>query len=95
MRPKASELMTIDTRRRAALARLLPLWPHEVADATIEGQQRICRLLAAALRRERQRGVAGHWCYDVSRHAALARAMRPELERRSSDVRYRQQASAH
>jgi hypothetical protein len=63
------------------LARLLPLWPHEIADASLAGQRRICRLLMKALRHERQRGVAGHWTYDVGRHAALVRALRPELAR--------------
>lgn len=67
--------------RIRALGRVLPLWPHEIADPTLAGQERICRMLSSALRRERQRGVAGHWTYDIGRHAALARALRPELRR--------------
>lgn len=70
-----------DCLRARNLVRLLPLWPHEIADRSLSGQERICRLLSSALRRERQRGVAGHWTYDVARHAALARALRPELSR--------------
>jgi hypothetical protein len=70
-----------EAARRLALGRMLPLWPAEIADTSLAGQERICRLLASALRRERQRGVGGHWTYDVARHAALARALRPELRR--------------
>ena len=64
--------------RALALSRIVPLWPHEIADLSISGRHRLCRLLATALRRERQCGVAGHWTYDVSRHAALAAALRTE-----------------
>ena len=64
--------------RTAELSRLVPLWPAELADISIAGRRRICALLGSALRRERQRGIAGHWTYDVSRHAALARLLRSE-----------------
>jgi hypothetical protein len=30
------------------------------------------------LRVERQRGIAGHWTYDLARHARLLRAYRAE-----------------
>lgn len=60
--------------RNRALARVLPLWPHEIADISIEGRRRVVALLSRALRAERQRGRAGHWTYDVARHAALFRA---------------------
>lgn len=73
----------------ADLSGLLPLWPSELADRSLAGQQRICRLLDAALRRERQRGIGGHWAYDVARHAALARARRVEHKRLAA------QASQH
>jgi len=53
------------------LLRLLPLWPHEVADQSPAGRQRILTLLRRALRAERRRGLAGHWTYDLSRHAQL------------------------
>lgn len=55
------------------LARLLPLWPHEVSDRSIEGRCKIIAALDKALRAERRRGNAGHWAYDVARHAALYR----------------------
>jgi hypothetical protein len=69
-----------EAARAQALGRVLPLWPSEIADRSRGGQERICRLLGAALRRERQRGVAGHWALDLGRHAALAAAL--VLERR-------------
>ena len=70
-----------EAERVAGLRRLLPLWPHEIADRSLAGQERICRLLRQALRQQRQRGVAGHWTYDVTRHAALVRTLAPELRR--------------
>ncbi|CAN1725104.1 protein of unknown function [Hyphomicrobium sp. 1Nfss2.1] len=33
-----------------------------------------------ALRLERQRGIAGHWAYDLARHAALLNAYRAETK---------------
>lgn len=67
-----------DTERRTELSRLLPIWPHEREDLSLAGRQFIVRKLERALRVERQRGRAGHWTYDVARHAALARAWRDE-----------------
>ncbi len=70
--------------RRAELQRLLPLWPHELADLSLNGRRRILQFLARALREERRRCTAGHWTYDLARHAALARHMkweRGELEK--------------
>lgn len=60
------------------LLRLLPLWPHEVADQSPAGRQRILTLVRRALRAERQRGLAGHWTYDLSRHAQLLALYRRE-----------------
>lgn len=70
--------------RRAELQRLLPMWPHELADLSLNGRRRILQFLARALREERRRCWAGHWTYDLARHAALARHMkweRGELEK--------------
>ena len=39
--------------RRAALGRLLPLWPHELADESPEGRLRVVARLRKALRAER------------------------------------------
>ncbi len=60
------------------LPRLLPLWPGEIVDRTLAGRQRIIARLRQALRAERQRGVGGHWTYDVARHAQLLAAYRDE-----------------
>jgi hypothetical protein len=60
------------------LARLLPLWPEELADASIAGRSKLVQMLERALRAERQRGVGGHWSYDLSRHAALMWALKAE-----------------
>jgi hypothetical protein len=67
-------------RRREDLSRLLPLWPKEIADVSHAGRLRIVRLLAKALREERCRARAGHWAYDLSRHAQLARLYKAESE---------------
>lgn len=65
--------------RRVELPRALPLWPHEIEDASLDGRQRMVARLARALRAERRRGVAGHWTYDLARHVALLRVYRLEL----------------
>lgn len=43
------------------------------------GRLRLLARLRTALRRERQRGRAGHWCYDLARHAQLLAAYRTEV----------------
>jgi hypothetical protein len=65
--------------RRTELPRILPLWPHELNDATPEGRQRVLAKLRHALRTERRRGIAGHWTYDLARHVELLRVYRLEL----------------
>ena len=65
--------------RRTELARILPLWPHELEDQTLQGRRRVLAKLMSALRAERRRGVAGHWTYDLARHAELLRVYRLEL----------------
>ena len=57
----------------AELARLLPMWPHELTDMSIAGRQKRLALLRRALRAERRRSIGGHWSYDLARHAALLR----------------------
>ena len=58
---------------------LLPLWPPEISDATPAARQRLVQKLRRALREERCRGLAGHWTYNLSRHAALLRAYQHEV----------------
>lgn len=69
---------TVDGGRAAELARLLPLWPREIADTSREGRLRLVAKLHRALKAERRRGLAGHWTYDLARHAALLAAWRRE-----------------
>lgn len=64
----------------ASLARLLPLWPHELADLTAAGREKRLGLLRKALRAERRRGLAGHWTYDLGRHSALLQCYKREAE---------------
>lgn len=59
---------------------LIALWPEEIADMTTDGRTALIRKLRRALREERRRGVGGHWCYDLSRHAALLAAYRAEVK---------------
>jgi len=61
------------------LARLLPLWPVELADNSVAGCEKRVALLRRALRLERQRGLAGNWTYDLSRHAGLLACYRAEV----------------
>src|SRR5690606_24667259 len=64
--------------RKRELPGLLALWPWEIEDTSLEGHQRLVDLLRRALRRERQRGISGHWTYDVARHARLLAAYKCE-----------------
>lgn len=66
--------------RRRDLAPLLALWPWEIKDLDESTQPRIIAMIGNALRIERQRGVTGHWAYDVARHARLVRAYKAECQ---------------
>lgn len=62
--------------RTRDLPALIPVWPSEVietASATIVAR------LRRALVQERQRGLGGHWSYDLARHARLLAAYRMEV----------------
>ncbi len=65
--------------RARDLPRLLPLWPHEMETPCASYHARLLAMMRCALRRERQRGLAGHWTYDLARHAQLLRAYRAEV----------------
>jgi hypothetical protein len=67
--------------RRTELARILPLWPDQLADDSPRGRRLILARLRRALRAERRRGLAGHWTYDLARHVELLRVYRLELAR--------------
>jgi hypothetical protein len=66
--------------RTQDLPRLLPLWPHETIVVSPGDQSSLVARLRRALRAERRRGIAGHWTYNLARHADLLRAYRAELE---------------
>ena len=69
----------LETEHLRRLSRLLPLWPHELADPSLEGRQRRVALLRRALRAERRRGLAGEWTYDLARHVALRACYQAEV----------------
>ncbi len=64
--------------RMTELSRLLPMWPAELSDTTREGRLKIIAKIERAIRAERRRGRAGHWAYDLARHAALFRLLKCE-----------------
>ena len=66
--------------RRRDLPRLLPIWPEDLADLSLAGRAKLVARLANSLRRERQRGLAGDWCYDLSRHRQLVIAHAAERQ---------------
>lgn len=78
-----------------ALAKVLPVWPEELADMSRAGRLALLARLRLALREERQRGRAGHWSYDLARHAALLAAYRAEARRliAAEPVRVRAEAA--
>lgn len=65
--------------RARDLPLLLPIWPADLSDTSRDGRARLIARLRRALRAERVRGLAGHWTYDLSRHAQLRAALDAEL----------------
>lgn len=61
-------------QRAIDLPGLVAMWPHEIEDTTPAGRLRLLGRLRRALRVERQRGLAGHWTYDLARHRQLLAA---------------------
>ncbi len=64
--------------RARDLPKLVPLWPREITTTSLADHARLLAKLRRALRAERQRGLGGHWTYDLARHAQLLRAYRAE-----------------
>jgi hypothetical protein len=64
--------------RARDLPKLVPLWPSEIEALSRAEHARLLAKLRRALRAERQRGLGGHWAYDLARHAQLLRAYRAE-----------------
>ena len=67
--------------RSRDLPRLIALWPHELADESLEGCKLVLAKLRQALRAERRRATSGHWSYDLNRHLGLVSAYKGELAR--------------
>ncbi len=65
--------------RHRDLPRLVALWPWELETPDRAARQRLLARLRRALREERRRGRAGHWAYDLGRHARLLAAYRAEV----------------
>lgn len=65
--------------RARDLPHLIPLWPHEIGDETLDGTLAILSKLRSALRGERRRGRGGHWSYDLNRHLGLLSAYKAEI----------------
>ncbi len=78
LRRGATPAPTYDRTRD--LPRLLPLWPEDLADISVDGRRALVGRLASVLRRERQRGAAGDWSYDLARHRQLLTAYRAECD---------------
>jgi hypothetical protein len=68
-----------DYERARDLPKLLPLWECELETPSEAEHARLLARLRRALRAERQRGLGGHWTYDLARHAQLLRAYRAEV----------------
>ena len=96
--PKPAKIDLRTDQHLAGLARLLPLWPHELNDMTPAGREKRIGLLRKALRAERRRGLAGHWTYDLGRHSALLRCYKCEIalaqESKNSPATFVQQSLA-
>jgi hypothetical protein len=78
--PTASRSLTDTYVRARDLPKLVPLWPAECAHMSRADHARLLARLRRALRAERQRGIGGHWSYDLARHAQLLHAYRAEAK---------------
>lgn len=67
------------------ISKLVALWPWEREPAGRDGMMRLLARLRRAARDERRRGLAGHWSYDLARHAQLVSAYREALRRYLAD----------
>ena len=64
--------------RARDLPKLTALSPHELADGSIAGTERIAAKLASLARAQHALGLRGHWSYDLNRHLALLAALKAE-----------------
>jgi len=73
-------------RRETMLPRLLPMAMADLGADDADSSHRLCLRLLSALRRERSRGRAGHWSYDINRHIGLLQAYKAERMRWRAEV---------
>jgi hypothetical protein len=66
---------TAEARQLAALQIVCGIDLNEALAAAPEERRRIISKLMRRLRRERQRGLARHWSYDLNRHIALKQVL--------------------
>lgn len=59
-------------------AQLLPVWPKDLADRSLEGRRKLVALIEREIRKERRRGLACNAAYDVARHARLNHLLKEE-----------------
>lgn len=65
--------------RDARLIARLSLLPERVIlDRSVRGRQRLITSLERICRKERERGLAGDWKYDLARHRGLCAALERE-----------------
>lgn len=65
-------------QRSRDLIAYLPLWPADLNDVSASGTKSIIDKIIKALHQERRRARARHWSYSLSRHIALAKAIKAE-----------------
>jgi hypothetical protein len=68
-----------DYERARDLPKLLPCGSGSLRRRARPEHARLLARLRRALRAKRQRGLGGHWTYDLARHAQLLRAYRAEV----------------
>lgn len=71
--------------RERALPGLIPLWPAELVDYSLEGRRLIVAKLEEACLTERRRHW--HWSYSVNRHQALLAAYYAERDQLTEAMR--------
>ncbi len=61
--------------QRVALQIIAGVDIDRMVDAPDDEKERTMQRLARLIERERQKGLSGHWSYDLNRHIALKQAL--------------------
>ncbi|MEM7620285.1 MAG: hypothetical protein AAF228_07465 [Pseudomonadota bacterium] len=75
--------------REISLPRLIAIWPSDLKAMSKSKLEKIVNILKKALRAERQKGLVGHWSYNINRHLALLQAYQAEREALKNDSHYK------